>query len=181
MLTSEDEIQIRNAVPEDAERIAEIEKQMWLITYPNEEFGISKEDIESKFDRALDRVEVLQDTLTYPDHRYLVAVANNKIVGYFHGISGLNENQVVETYVLPEFQGKNVGKKALDILFQWFGKEKSIFAEIAAYNTRSMNFFKSLGFVDAPGARRKETWNILPSGKEIPLMFMRKVMGSVQE
>ena len=39
---------IEVASPEDAEAIANIQKETWLATYPNEEYGITEDDIKSK-------------------------------------------------------------------------------------------------------------------------------------
>ncbi|RJR26813.1 GNAT family N-acetyltransferase [candidate division WWE3 bacterium] len=181
MIQDPDTIQIREAVKGDAEKIAEIERMSWLETYPNKDYGIEEEDIKQKFDTALDRIETIQEIIGYQDHKYFVAGAGDKIAGYFHGLKGLNENQVVEAYVLPEYQRQNIGRKGIEALLSWFGSERSVFVEIASYNLKSINFFKSLGFAEAEGARRKETWNILPSGNIIPLTFMRKTFRVPQD
>ena len=176
-----DTVQIRDAMKEDAESIAEIEKLLWLETYPNKDLNIEEEDIKQKFENELDRIETIQEIIGYEDHKYFVAVSEGKIVGYVHGLRGLNENQVVEVYVLPQYQRQNIGKKCVEALLSWFGGERSVFVEVASYNLKSINFFKSLGFAEAEGARRKETWNILPSGNVIPLTFMRKTFRVPQD
>ena len=42
-------ITIREAHPDDADAIREVQRQTWLATYPNEAYGITREDIEAQF------------------------------------------------------------------------------------------------------------------------------------
>lgn len=42
-------IHIREAVPDDAEAMRDVQRRTWLATYPNEAYGITKEDIEARF------------------------------------------------------------------------------------------------------------------------------------
>ena len=82
------EIEVDDATGEDVEGIQYVNKTAWLDTYPSEEHGITKEDIEQFFDRysaseVQERLEGRKQTInTDPDRHEWVAKEGGKVVGW---------------------------------------------------------------------------------------------------
>lgn len=60
-----DDIKIVDPVPEDAEGTVNVYYKTWLDTYPNEELGITREDIENSYKDAfkLEEIDKLKDKI----------------------------------------------------------------------------------------------------------------------
>lgn len=106
-------IEIEDAKAEDVDRIRYVLKTTWLATYPNEELGITKEEIEQRFDdsapEAKERVvRWRQNINTRPDRHEWVVKEEDRVVGWCMVLTG-KENHIQTLYMLPEFQGKGVG------------------------------------------------------------------------
>jgi ribosomal protein S18 acetylase RimI-like enzyme len=149
-----------------------------LNTYPNEELGITVEDIEYHLDGRLspegiqkfkDRVESYE---SFEDKEDFTAKVGNKVVGACR-ISILEDRNILDAlYVLPDFQGKGVGKMLWEQALKTFDPENDIIVTVASYNSKAIDFYKSLGFVeceDKPG----ESGVALQNGKFIPSIELK--------
>jgi len=84
----------------------------WLATYPNDQYQITKEDIELKFGNFEEKVRKRQLFLTTIRNNqnviYLVARINQCVAGFIYGQKTAESNLLDALYVLPEYQGRGV-------------------------------------------------------------------------
>ena len=168
-------IEINKAKPEDAEEINNVYYKTWLDTYPNEEIGITVEDIEDSFKDSfskeyLDQVrEKIMET-TGKAMR-LVAKKDDLIVGVATMARNEDNNQLRTIYVLPEFQGQGVGKKLWTEAKKFCDPTKDIIVNVAVYSQKTIEFYKNIGFEDT-GKRFTDEQFKTKSGAVIPEMEM---------
>jgi ribosomal protein S18 acetylase RimI-like enzyme len=140
---------IRKATPADFRGFREVHYQSWLGTYINSQIGITREDIEKKFeDRfSIERFEKYKAMLEETDRFILVAVSADKIIGFVDFYRNPSYNELKAIYVHPDFIGKKVG------IMLWEGGKSFINSslptklEVASYNQRAIDFYHKLGFM----------------------------------
>ncbi|HCL99741.1 hypothetical protein A2Y26_00770 [candidate division CPR2 bacterium GWD2_39_7] len=143
------DIIIRKATPNDYEEINHVRRITWLDTYPNQNLDITKEEIEAKFNNMTKEghdlwrksLEASESSCSW------VATNNNKIVGFCRARKKRSFNEIGATYILPEYQGRGMGKLLLTEALSWLGSDKNIHLTVAAYNTRAIRFYEERGFV----------------------------------
>ena len=149
------EAEIERAVPGDAEIICDIRDRAWLEAYPNEELGISAEDIrlnaqgeEGVF--VPRRIAHLEEQLKKDDGSGLtifVAKKDGKVVGYVEPIiDEQNKHYISAIYVDPKNQGGGVGTKLYEKAVELLGEDQDIFLEVVSYNQKAIVFYKNKGF-----------------------------------
>ena len=167
-------MKIRHAEPEDVGGLREVFYRAWLVTYPNEEVGITKEDIEAYFKNSQDPDE-LQKRADHirnlpPNHVYLVAEEAAKIVGLLLLVKREVYDQLQAIYILPEHHGKGIGTSLFNEALTHVTKDMIV--QVATYNANAIRFYEKLGFVDN-GKRFTEERHRMPvSGVLIPEMEM---------
>lgn len=171
------DIEVRDATVEDVEQIRHVLKTTWLATYPNEELGITKEDIEQRFNdstpEARERLTKWKQNInTKPDQHEWVVKSGDQVIGWCLARKG-GENHIQTLYVLPEFQGKGVGGRLLTAALDWIGKGKGVSLNVASYNQKAIDFYKRYGFVDMGKAAQTDL-QPFPSGAVIPENTMVK-------
>ncbi len=141
-------ITIQKAIPEDAQEIGEVFYRTWLATYPNAEVGITTDDVE---DIWKNRGSVDGSRFkSFPDNElFLTAKCDGQVVGVCSLVKHENKNELKAIYVLPEYQGRGIGKMFWEEALKYFDKKKKICVEVADYNAPAINFYKRLGFVDS--------------------------------
>lgn len=167
-----------DTVPEDVYGIRSVQKVTWLATYPNEQLGISKEDIALRFakddtDEGKQWMEERKKTFSDPNVHTWVAKEDQTVVGFCVASKQEEFNQIEAIYLLPEYQGKGVGKQLMERALIWLGGKKDIVVHVAFYNEQAINFYKNAGFV-ATDKGIQDDVAILPSGATIPEIEMRK-------
>lgn len=159
------------AKPEDAEGVAQVFYQTWLATYPNEKYGITKEDIEERFKSRLSKegVEKMARQIENlePDSLFLVAKAEDRVVGVCRARKNENINELSAIYVFPDYQGQGLGYKLWQEIQKFFDPNKDIVVNVATYNHEAIYFYQKLGFVDTGEQTSKEVLK-LKSGAVIP-------------
>ncbi len=177
-----DEIEIREATPADAERIAQISYRVWLDTYPNEAAGITKDDIEHRFIPRLSPEGIAKRSNKLasagPDERAIVALIQREIIGFCEAVRLEEHNQLRSIYVLPEYQGKGVGTKLWSAAKEFFDPAKDTIVELVEYNGKAIKFYEKLGFRDS-GRRFSDPRFQMKSGATLPEMEMR--MGALDK
>ena len=163
-------IAVSGATPDDAAAIVSIQAETWLATYPNEEHGITLEDVRAKKLDDPKRVDRWKKTIEEQgdEHRVLVAKEDNKVVGYCLSKRGEKENYIEALYVSSTEQGRGIGQKLMTETLSWLGDVKPIGLGVAAYNTKAIGFYKKLGFEETDDAA--EPVPPLPSGKILPII-----------
>lgn len=169
-------ILIRRARPNDALSIIHVLHQTWLSTYPNEEMGITKEKIEESFQESLSKENVKKFAskiaLKIPDEMRLVALVDGKIIGIATLIKNKQNNELKTIYVLPEFQGKGVGKMLWEEVRKFCDISKETIVNVATFNLNAIEFYKKLGFVDTGKRIEKGNWRVKTSSFKMPTMEM---------
>lgn len=169
-------ISILDAVPKDAEAIREVSRLGWLATYPNDEHGITREDIDERFafKTEKDRQKLIEDRkqkIADPLWRYWVAKDGEEVIGFSIARRGEKSNIVEAIYLLPDYQGKGLGEQLTQTALVWLGKEKDIEVNVAKYNDRAIKFYEKFGFRKT-GIEPLSEITKLPSGKRIPQIEM---------
>ncbi|PIR83739.1 hypothetical protein COU18_03645 [Candidatus Kaiserbacteria bacterium CG10_big_fil_rev_8_21_14_0_10_51_14] len=169
-------IEIRDAIPSDAEASLFVRYKAWLAIYPNAEHNITVEDIEERFKAQFSEEKLVElaeqiDTMK-KNGRYVVAVVDEKIVGICLLLREEDKSQLRSIYVLPEYQGKGIGKALWNEVRKSIDPDKDTFVDVAIYNTNAIGFYSNLGFKDT-GRRFSNPRLTMKNGSVIPEMEMR--------
>lgn len=144
------EFKIRKARPEDLLALHKIYLKTWLATYPNEEFKITKEDIEHKFSESLkgNKIQERKEKIANMKDNELMLVleCEGKLVGLCNSLREKEYNQLQAIYVLPEYQGFGFGRALWLEAKKIFDLEKDIIVHVASYNKNAIAFYEKLGF-----------------------------------
>jgi len=177
-IESEPKIKIEKAIPEDAVEIGEVLYRTWLATYPNEEFGITVDDVE---DRWKDRNKADGSRIrNAPDNELLLTAKDgDEIVGICRAVRYPDKNNLQAIYVLPGHQGQGIGSKLWEEALKFFNLEKDITVEVVEYNSNAIDFYKKLGFEEtdkklANERLRMKSGNILPEIEMVIKAFKNK-------
>lgn len=168
---------IRDSVVSDLQGINEVAHQTWLATYPNEQAGITIEDVESVYKeddpaKTKEKLERRKARYSNPNAHIWVAEDDEKIIGFCSAIKEEKDNRIMAIYVLPQYHGTGTGKKLIERAFSWLGKTKDILVNVVEYNDHAIGFYEHMGFVktDKPGIF--DDIARLPTGKVIPEIQM---------
>ena len=182
-------IKIQKATPQDAYGMRQVLHQTWLATYPNDEYKITREDIEYAHRDYFnpDSISKLQERLNNIPDTELRLVAkdednNSLIVGVSLMRKEESNNRLQMLYVLPEYQGKGIGSSLWNELKKFCDPDKEILVNVAVYNKSVIAFYENLGFKDT-GKRFQEENFKMRNGYMIPEMEMRiaSVAGTQKE
>lgn len=170
-----DNLHIIEAKPEDALGITNVFYKTWLATYPNEEHGVTVEDIEDSYkdEFSEEKIENLKKLIqNVPENKKrFVAKVGDEIVGACTAIKEEDYNHLRTLYVLPEYQGKGIGTKLWYEAEKFFDPNKNTIVQVAEYTKPAIEFYKKLGFVDT-GKRIQNESERLKSGTIITDMEM---------
>lgn len=89
-------MEVRYMCEKDLEQVSEIEKEVFSIPWS---------------------LEAFQDSLLLKHTIYLVAAEGDKVLGYCGMYHVMNEGEIVNVAVAPEFRRQQVAKKLLEFLF----------------------------------------------------------------
>ena len=142
-------IEIRKAYPIDAYTLINIKDNVWK----NEFYDILPNGIINDMNKNVEkRIEHLIDQIN-ENNRVLVALVDDKIVGYVFYAKALNEDldlaaEIRELYILPDYQRKNIGTSLFESVVDELKKlgYNSIVLNLPI-NSRSVLFFLKLGFI----------------------------------
>lgn len=160
------------AIPADAEGIAHVVVTTWLSTYPNEELGISKEDIQerTKSRQTPEEIEKTRQRITEgkTNQKTFVAKQGENVIGFCSVTKEPEFNQLKAIYILPEYQGQGVGQKLWTQVLDFFNDNKNkIIVQVATYNQQAIDFYKRLGFKETGKNFSDERFR-MKSGSIIP-------------
>ncbi len=171
----EKKIEIATATPEDERGMAEVFYKTWLDTYPNEEAGITVDDIEDRYKDAFTEESLRKGrerTTNLPEGENLILAKEDvKVIGVCRAIRHSDYNQIQAIYILPEYQGRGVGHMLWEEAQKSFDPDKDTIVQVATYNTKAIGFYEKLGFEDT-GKRWKNEKFKMKSGAMIPEMEM---------
>lgn len=167
-------VSIRIATYIDIPSILKIEEQSWLFTYPNQKKGITVEDVTARFIDKSASEEFLRESLEDPQNQVYILEKNKDPVGYIHLLREADYNDIVQIYLLPGQIGQGYGSEAMRYILDLLGDKKPIRLQVATYNT-AIHFYEKFGFEKTKLPQPEgEDWNVLPSGKVIPVLVMER-------
>lgn len=164
-------------IPDDISQIEEVFFRTWMASCPNDQIGITKEDIEEYFkdrgnpDQLAARVAHL--SALPPNELFLVAKKSDQIIGVCRVIIRERVNQLQSIYVLPEYQGQGVGSVLWSNAYKFLDSAKETIVQVATYNEQAIAFYRSLGFVDTGRRFTEERHRMPKSGVFIPEMELK--------
>lgn len=168
-------IEIKLAIPTDVVGMQEVFYKTWLATYPNEKLGITAEDIEHRYKDAFteEALKKRAEQIANPPqgHTLLLAKEGEKVVGLCRIVVSEDNNRLQAIYVLPEYQGKGIGKMLWNEACKVFDENKDVVVDVATYNTNAIDFYKKLGFQETGKQWEDEKFRLI-SGAMIPEMEM---------
>lgn len=164
---------VGEARPEDTVGIAHVRKETWLATYPNEEAGVTVEDVLSKDFESEQEISHWKKAIENPasTRKIFVAKDHEVVIGYSQGKKGESRNECWGLFVLPDYHGKGIGRELMQKVVDWLGDEKPLELSVATYSTSAIELYKKLGFVEVeePGSSPQ-----FDSGASIPTIKMIK-------
>ncbi len=163
----------RLATINDAEGIFNVQKITWLDIYPNEKYGVQYEDIAERFaDDKKFIAKIKKGVESYgKNSQGWVVEMDGKIVGFSATFEEDGRGTVGAVYVLPEHQGKGIGKLLLQKILDFRKNSKELCLKVATYNKNAINFYKKFGFQIVHGSEDKHE---IIKGKFIPIIRMKK-------
>lgn len=168
-------IEIFQATKDDVRGIEELLYKTWLVTYPNEALGITVDDIHDRFKDRFSEEELEKKAEFIlnekKEEKRLVAKDGNTIVGLCYLVQREEYNQLQSIYVLPEYQGKGIGKLLWEKMQSYIHPHKDTIVQVVTYNTNAIEFYKKLGFIDT-GKRWNNEKFVMKSGAMLPELEM---------
>lgn len=161
---------LRKPTKEDLDEVFELLKRTWCTTYPDDEYGISEEDILDHYADKEERIQRWSELYDNPGYRNFLVVEDEygKIVGQANFSNEPGKYEIGAIYVLPEYQGQGIGKLLMNKIFEELAAE-DIFLEMASYNRRTKEFYEHLGFAEVQGYYSEFP---LRNGKKLPIIKM---------
>lgn len=150
----------------------------WYLVYPNAEYGIRVEDIDSYFKKSPIEQEVenwrrwLDEP--YPSCKELIAWVDGLVVGMCEAYSAIGDdyNEIGGIYVHPGHWRRGIGTALWRQAEAYLDPTKPIIAKVVTY-TEAVKFYEHLGFVDT-GERPCDERFVFESGATFPEMVMRR-------
>lgn len=165
-------IEILDVSPGDELGIIQLLKETWLATYPNKKYNITREDILKKDWESKERLEKWKKIIAENGKNGVfnfVAKEENKVVGFCQVVKEKDYNELKIIYVLPEHQGKGIGKMLANKAMTLLDSIKDTITEVVEYNKGAVGFYKKLGFVEFEKGNGHE----VPNGKIMPTIRMK--------
>lgn len=141
---------VRPASLNDIDGISSVAELTWHNTYgPIYSSEFIRQFLEEAYSPSRLEADILRDEAS-PIRKFMVAEADEQIVGYAqltdtdHG-----ECELSRIYVLPEFQGKGVGRSLLNEMIRRDQSIESVFAWVEKDNPIGVRFYQSNHFTFA--------------------------------
>ena len=167
-------ISIEKPAIKDVRNIQKVFYETWLATHPNENAGVTTEDIEEKFKNRFSKQAIqkrMDDIFDESENKlFLVAKDGALVVGVCKIVKKEYYDQLQAIYVLPKYQRRGIGKMFWNRVAEVIGNKKDIIVRVATYNTKAINFYKKLGFADTGKRFSEENLRMPISRSYIPEM-----------
>lgn len=161
------QITLEPATPKDARGIAEVFYRTWLATYPNEEAGITVDDVEGRFKDTFTEEGLARRAATIAqadtDRSCILAKDGDRVIGVCNVARYPDKNQLQAIYVVPEYQRKGVGALLWQEAQKHFDEGKDTIVQVVVYNKNAIEFYRKLGFKDT-GKQWRDDRFVMKSG-----------------
>ncbi len=166
-------IEVVEAELDDVRGISAVQEETWLATYPNEEHGITREDILAENFYSAERVGSRREVIGNPNSlaKFWVAKDGATVVGYCSAERSEECNKIRSLYVLPNFHGQGIGTRLIEQALQYSDKTKPTKLTVAVYNDNAISFYEKFGFKKG-NLLPTNSIDVFPSGKDIPEIEM---------
>lgn len=127
----------------------DVQATTWAETYQNPKRGLTKEMILSHFEKRNTEEKILKrfESLKDPTNKHWIAIDNEKVIAWFGCFKDFEKQSGSGAiYVLPEYQGKGIGRKMLKKGFKWLSDMKYIEIGVLEYNEVAIEWYMRLGF-----------------------------------
>jgi diamine N-acetyltransferase len=137
---------ISKATESDFEKIRDIAYKTWPVVYGE---IITPEQLDYMLARFYSD-EALRENLVHQKHHFIMASDGDNVLGFAsfqHHYSGKNTTHLHKIYVLPEAQGKGVGKLLIQAVLDAAQKNHSdiLSLNVNRFN-KALDFYKKNGF-----------------------------------
>ena len=174
----ESPVVVEPATAADAEAVLNVQRLTWLDTYPNEEAGITREDIRVRVEGEHgelipQKIERWKKGIESTDgsRKVFVARVDGKVAGFAAPGFIDGQRRIGAIYVLPEAQGKGVGSSLMQQALTWHEHDEDVYLHVASYNNSAIDFYKRFGFKET-GKDVTDDAAKLKGDKEIPEIEM---------
>ena len=139
-------IKIIAATANDYQTIQNIARQTWPIAYGE---ILSKAQLDFMLD-AFYNEDALKDSVLNKGHYFVLAKEGEKTLGfssYEHHYNQKQQTKIHKIYILPDTQGKGIGKKLIDFI-ETVAKENdsnALSLNVNRFN-KALHFYEKLGF-----------------------------------
>lgn len=145
---------IELATPDDAEVICSIRDEAWIDAYPDEELGLTAENVKVNA-QGLNgefiprRIAWFKKKIAEENENWITYVG--KIDDVIRGFVVVSKDErgrnfINSVYVKPDFQGQGLGTKLIQKAFEWLGNSEDIYLEVASHNDHAIHFYEEFGF-----------------------------------
>jgi ribosomal protein S18 acetylase RimI-like enzyme len=144
-------IQIRTAIFQDAELIADFSREAFYETYAAQN---TKTDMDKFLSEQFSKAQLMAEVGNQGNH-FILAHIDDKLVGYVFMKEGLhadlstpNAIEIVRLYAHSSFIGKGVGKTLMQAAIAYAAKEskQTIWLGVWKQNQRALQFYHAFGF-----------------------------------
>lgn len=167
-------IKIRLAKTSDLKEYTKLLQETYQSTYVEESLGLTKECFSREIFVTPDTQAYLKSKLKVGDKRktWLVFL-ENKMVGSITIEDKGTEYKLSAFYVLPEYQGRGIGKQLWQKVLS-FAKNKDIILDVYTHNTKAIDIYTNWGFVvDKKKKAFYSHWPEWPEGVQTKSIYMR--------
>lgn len=135
---------VRTASKRDVAEISKLLGTVWHHTYD----GIYGAERVNEITAEWHSVSALDKMISQPASEFLVVDDGEMIAGMaFASQTDDTKTKLHQLYVLPNFQGRGVGKLLLDEIEESFFETREFFLEVEEKNTSATRFYEKHGFV----------------------------------
>ena len=157
---------VRTASKRDLTTVSKLLGEVWHATY-DAIYGVEKV---SKITSEWHSVNALEKHLSKPASEFLVADDGKQIAAMAFA-SQINDNAVKlhQLYILPNFQGRGIGKMLLDEVEESFFEAREFVLEVEEKNSTAIGFYEKQGYI--------KTGNVEDCGQDasgIPALIFTK-------
>ena len=166
------QFEITSASLDDLRPLVDIEEVVSLQVYPNEEQGITQQDI-AAIGWDEERVEKYrQRYLDNPQANIWVARTGSEVVG-FAVATKTDGHSIPKLYIARNAQGKGAGSELLCRAEEWLGSDQDITIGVATYNKNALHFYLKHGY-ESLGVRPDDQTTVPATGQVIREVLLIK-------
>jgi len=145
-------IEIREAVPQDAQKIADLSAEIFLESFNH---PCNQNDMDDYIKRIFNKQNVLQ-AIAFRDVTFFVTTSNNRIIGFVKIVANqknarLNNLRAVELrrlYIQKDMAGKNIGCTLMEKTLEFSNTKNAdvIWLSVWENNERAIKFYNRFKF-----------------------------------